>query len=77
MSEPISTVIADDEPLARRQLRSLLERDPQIVVVGEAGTGLDARRAVRELEPNCCCWMCGCREETDSPCSKASRDART
>ena len=51
MSEPISTVIADDEPLARRQLRSLLERDPQIAVVGEAGTGLDARRAVRELAP--------------------------
>lgn len=51
MSEPISTVIADDEPLARRQLRSLLERDPQIAVVGEAGTGLDARRAVREHAP--------------------------
>ena len=30
MSEPIRTLIADDEPLARRQLRSLLERDPQI-----------------------------------------------
>ena len=51
MSEPISTVIADDEPLARRQLRSLLERDPQIAIVGEAGSGLDARRAVRELAP--------------------------
>jgi two-component system LytT family response regulator len=51
MSEPITAVIADDEPLARRQLRSLLERDPQISVVGEAGTGLDARRAVRELVP--------------------------
>jgi two-component system LytT family response regulator len=52
MSEPISTVIADDEPLARRQLRSLLERDSQIAVVGEAGTGLDARRAVREHRPD-------------------------
>lgn len=52
MSEPISTVIADDEPLARRQLRSLLERDSQIEIVGEAGTGLDARRAVREFKPD-------------------------
>jgi two-component system LytT family response regulator len=52
MSEPIRTVIADDEPLARRQLRTLLERDPQIVLVGEAGSGADARRAVREHDPD-------------------------
>lgn len=51
MSEPITTLIADDEPLARRQLRSLLERDPQIALVGEAGSGEEARRAVRELRP--------------------------
>ncbi len=51
MSEPIRTVIADDEPLARRQLRSLLERDPQIVLVAEAGTGIDARRAIKDLRP--------------------------
>jgi two-component system LytT family response regulator len=52
MSEPIRTIIADDEPLARRQLRSLLERDPQIALVGEAGTGFDARRAIRDLKPD-------------------------
>ncbi len=51
MSEPIRTLIADDEPLARRQLRSLLERDPQITLVGEAGSGAEARRAIRELNP--------------------------
>ena len=51
MSEPIRTVIADDEPLARRQLRSLLERDPQISLVAEAGTGIDARRAIKDLKP--------------------------
>jgi two-component system LytT family response regulator len=51
MSEPITTLIADDEPLARRQLRSLLERDPQIALIGEAGSGQEARRAVRELRP--------------------------
>jgi len=51
MSEPIRTVIADDEPLARRQLRSLLERDPQILLVAEAGSGADARRAVHEFDP--------------------------
>jgi two-component system, LytTR family, response regulator len=51
MSEAIRTLIADDEPLARRQLRSLLERDPQIALVGEAGSGAEARRAIRELNP--------------------------
>ncbi len=51
MSEPIRTLIADDEPLARRQLRSLLERDPQIRLVGEAGSGTEARRRVQELKP--------------------------
>ena len=51
MSDPIRTVIADDEPLARRQLRSLLERDPQISLVAEAGTGIDARRAIKDFKP--------------------------
>ena len=51
MSEPIRTLIADDEPLALRQLRSLLERDPQISLVGETGSGADTRRAIRELRP--------------------------
>ena len=51
MSDPIRTVIADDEPLARRQLRSLLERDPQITLVAEAGTGIDARRAIKDFKP--------------------------
>ena len=51
MSDPITTLIADDEPLARRQLRSLLERDPQIALIGEAGSGQEARRAIRELRP--------------------------
>ena len=51
MSEPIRTLIADDEPLARRQLRSLLERDPQIALIGEAGSGAEARRRVQELKP--------------------------
>lgn len=51
MSEQITTVIADDEPLARRQLRALLERDAQIALVGEAGTGQDARRVIREFKP--------------------------
>jgi YesN/AraC family two-component response regulator len=51
MPDPIRTLIADDEPLARRQLRALLERDAQISLVGEASTGQEARKAIRELRP--------------------------
>ncbi len=51
MSDPIRTLIADDEPLARRQLRALLERDAQISLVGEATTGQETRKAIRELKP--------------------------
>jgi two-component system, LytTR family, response regulator len=51
MPEKIGTLIADDEPLARRQLRALLERDPQIVILGEAGSGQEARRVIRDLKP--------------------------
>lgn len=52
MSGPIRTLIADDEPLARRMLRSLLERDPQIAVVGEAKDGADTTAQVRTLQPD-------------------------
>ena len=77
MSEPIRTLIADDEPLARRQLRSLLERDPQIALVGEAGSGAEARRAFGNSIPNCCCSMYACRRATASACWKISIELRT
>jgi two-component system LytT family response regulator len=51
MTDPIRTLIADDEPLARRQLRALLLRDPQIALVGEAGSGQEARRALIQHQP--------------------------
>ena len=35
MAGKIKTIIVDDEPLARRNLRVLLERDPQIEVLEE------------------------------------------
>jgi two-component system LytT family response regulator len=52
MIEPIRTVIADDEPLARRQLRALLQRDPQVVLVAEAGNGQEAHRALLQHQPD-------------------------
>ena len=48
----IRSLIADDEPLARELLRSMLEEEPDIEVIGEAGDGEAALAAIRELDPD-------------------------
>ncbi|HUF25428.1 MAG TPA: LytTR family DNA-binding domain-containing protein [Gemmatimonadaceae bacterium] len=48
----IKTLIVDDEALARRRLRRLLEAERDADVVGEAATGPEAIAAVRELRPD-------------------------
>ena len=46
MVKTIRTVIADDEPLARQTIRTLLSADPQVYVVGEARNGAEALEAI-------------------------------
>jgi two-component system, LytTR family, response regulator len=46
-SEPIRTLIVDDEPVARAALRALLGQDPEIEVIGECA---DGNSALEELE---------------------------
>src|SRR5688500_3630416 len=48
----ISALIVDDEPPARRKLRSFLEKEPDFEVVGEAGNGEDAVRMIEERKPD-------------------------
>ena len=45
----ISVVLVDDQPLVRAGLRTLLERDPEITVIGEADQG---RRGVWLVQQN-------------------------
>jgi two-component system, NarL family, response regulator LiaR len=45
-------VLADDHDVVRQGLKRLLERAPEIEVVGEASDGLEALAYVRELEPD-------------------------
>ena len=47
----LGAVIADDEPLARERIRTLLAAFPQVAVVGEARDGDEAVSKVRELKP--------------------------
>jgi DNA-binding NarL/FixJ family response regulator len=51
MPESISVILVDDHNLVRRGFRRLLEDDPGITVVGEAGDGHEALTLVASLKP--------------------------
>jgi two-component system LytT family response regulator len=51
-STKIKTLIVDDEPLARRNLRLLLEKDQQIEIVEECRNGREAVKAINALSPD-------------------------
>jgi two-component system LytT family response regulator len=52
MAEKIKTLIVDDEPLARRNLRLLLEKDPQIEIIDECRNGREAVNAIKSFSPD-------------------------
>ena len=47
----IRTIVVDDEPAARRGVRLLLERDPEIAIAGEAGSGAEAADLIVRVRP--------------------------
>jgi two-component system LytT family response regulator len=48
----LTTLIVDDEPLAREGLRVLLSRDPEVSAIREARDGREAVAAIRESNPD-------------------------
>ncbi|MBB5319521.1 LytR/AlgR family response regulator transcription factor [Tunturibacter empetritectus] len=48
----IRSVIVDDEPLARSNLTVLLRLHPEIEIVSECGSGMEALLAIRNLMPD-------------------------
>lgn len=52
MSGKIKALIVDDEPLARRNLRLLLAKDPQIEILDECRNGREAVKAINTLSPD-------------------------
>jgi DNA-binding NarL/FixJ family response regulator len=51
MMETTTVAIADDQTNVRRGVRAMLEAEPDLTVVGEAGSGLETIRLVNELKP--------------------------
>jgi two-component system LytT family response regulator len=48
----LTTIIVDDEPLARSNLAVLLRLDPTIEILAECGSGVDAPAIIRDLKPD-------------------------
>jgi DNA-binding NarL/FixJ family response regulator len=52
MAKTVRVLLADDNGILRKGVRSVLAQDPDIVVAGEAGDGPEAVRLAEELGPD-------------------------
>jgi DNA-binding NarL/FixJ family response regulator len=48
----IRVILADDHVMVRQGIRRILEKDSQIQIIGESGTGMGAIHLVHELKPD-------------------------
>ncbi len=48
----VRVLLAEDHHLVRQGLRALLEREPDIEIVGEAADGLEALRLIKDIRPD-------------------------
>jgi len=48
----VRVLIADDHPIVRKGMRSVLENEPGIKVIGEAKDGTEALKAIENLRPD-------------------------
>jgi two-component system LytT family response regulator len=51
-AKKIKTLIVDDEPLARQTIRELLNDEPEIEIIGECKSGLEAVNFIRKQSPD-------------------------
>ncbi|WP_448338405.1 response regulator [Chloroflexus aurantiacus] len=51
-SKIIRVLVADDHPVTRKGIRTILEEAPDIEIIGEARDGVEAKQMVGELRPD-------------------------
>lgn len=51
MTKEIRLILADDHPIVRQGLRQIIEIDPFLTIVAEAGDGAEALRIIAEHKP--------------------------
>jgi two-component system, LytTR family, response regulator len=52
MTQPLSILIVDDEPIARQRIRKLLARDPEVRIVGECASIVQCERLDASIVPD-------------------------
>lgn len=52
MTNQLRITIADDHPIVRQGLRMVIERDPQLEIVAEAGNGQEALENIQKFRPD-------------------------
>ncbi len=52
LSTTVRALVVDDEPLARSNVIVLLKLDPEIEIVGECGSGMEALTEIRNQKPD-------------------------
>jgi DNA-binding NarL/FixJ family response regulator len=52
MKQEIRIIIADDHPLMRQGLRQVIEIEPNLKIIGEAGNGSEALSMIEQLQPD-------------------------
>ncbi|MBB3944795.1 two-component system chemotaxis response regulator CheB [Rhizobium skierniewicense] len=52
MTAPARVLVVDDSPTMRGLISAVLKADPDVDVVGQAGNAMEARAAIKELNPD-------------------------
>jgi CheY-like chemotaxis protein len=73
----IRVLVVDDHPVVRQGLRSFLDVQPDITVVGEAADGAACVAAAEELRPTWSCSTCACPTPTAWPRCAGCASGRT